>query len=341
MKRKRIIIIIIISLLALITILFSNKVLNLNHSHSKPKDLDIAFGFSQGMYHSKGYPLGFHNNIINKLASDTDITVRMHNLPRDTSLINGLIENKFDIVIFDSTDSIDNKYSEKLASIDNFPKFKWYYSKDRIDSISFINEWLDSYLISEDFNNTYNQYMELDKSRYISPYDEIVKKYSKKIGWDWRLVSAIIYKESRFYIGAKSHRAALGLMQIKQSTASYLGIDDISSAENNIKAGVTYIEYLNKRNKKYHLDSLNNIKFILASYNAGGSRISDCMNFTKALGKNSLDWDSVAANIPLMVEEKYYLDTTIIKLGKFKGDETVNYVSTILATYDKYQEKYP
>jgi len=34
----------------------------------------------------------------------------------------------------------------------------------------------------------------------ISQYDDVIRKYSTEIGWDWRLVASLVYQESRFNI---------------------------------------------------------------------------------------------------------------------------------------------
>ena len=59
----------------------------------------------------------------------------------------------------------------------------------------------------------------------ISPYDKIVKRYARRWGFDWRLISAQIFVESGFREKARSRVGALGLMQIMPSTAKWLGVD--------------------------------------------------------------------------------------------------------------------
>ena len=50
-------------------------------------------------------------------------------------------------------------------------------------------------------------------------YKPIIKKYSKRYGFDWRLIAAQIMQESRFREEARSHVGARGLMQIMPRTA--------------------------------------------------------------------------------------------------------------------------
>ena len=47
----------------------------------------------------------------------------------------------------------------------------------------------------------------------ISVYDELIRSVSEEEGYDWRLMSAIAYHESRFSPDIVSKRGAAGLMQ--------------------------------------------------------------------------------------------------------------------------------
>ena len=53
----------------------------------------------------------------------------------------------------------------------------------------------------------------------ISEYDEIIKKGVRRLGWDWRMMAAIVWNESRFNIHAVSSQGARGLMQFMPRTA--------------------------------------------------------------------------------------------------------------------------
>ena len=64
--------------------------------------------------------------------------------------------------------------------------------------------------------------------------------YAEYYGFDWRLIAALAYQESRFNQSKKSHMGAIGIMQIKPSTARDKNVDihHINKLENNIEAGV-------------------------------------------------------------------------------------------------------
>ncbi len=151
--------------------------------------------------------------------------------------------------------------------------------------------------------------------RRISPYDHIIKKYSRRYGFDWRLIAAQIFVESRFEIQARSGKGAIGLMQVMPATAKYLGADvpKLLLPEQNIALGCFYDRKLFQlwRDK----EGINRLAFTLASYNAGRLRILRAEN--KA-GKTGY-WSKTKNYAPL---------------------ETRNYVGRIFGKYAEYKKKH-
>ena len=58
----------------------------------------------------------------------------------------------------------------------------------------------------------------------ISVYDELIRSVSEEEGYDWRLMSAIAYHESRFSPDIVSKRGAAGLMQIMPAVARQFNV---------------------------------------------------------------------------------------------------------------------
>ena len=52
---------------------------------------------------------------------------------------------------------------------------------------------------------------------YLSPYDSLFRECADSL-YDWKLLAAIAYVESKFDTTSVSHRGAVGLMQIMPST---------------------------------------------------------------------------------------------------------------------------
>ena len=78
---------------------------------------------------------------------------------------------------------------------------------------------------------------------------EFFKKYSKQYGFDYLALAAQGYQESQLNQHKKSHRGAVGIMQLLPSTAAdkNVGIADISKPEDNIRAGAKYMAFLRDR----------------------------------------------------------------------------------------------
>jgi membrane-bound lytic murein transglycosylase F len=171
----------------------------------------------------------------------------------------------------------------------------------------------------------------------ISPYDHLFKKYAKLINWDWKLLAAVAFHESRFDSSQVSWAGAVGLMQLMPNTAVSFGLtkQNACNPEMNIEAGVQYIKSLNLLFRKV-TDKEERLKFILAGYNCGPSHIIDAMALSAKYGKNPQIWyNNVEFYLLKKSEPEFYKDP-VVKYGIFRGKVTVRYVQNILSTYDKY-----
>ncbi|MDD2284783.1 MAG: transglycosylase SLT domain-containing protein [Paludibacter sp.] len=174
----------------------------------------------------------------------------------------------------------------------------------------------------------------------ISPYDQYFRKYAAEIKWDWRLLAAIAFHESRFDSSQVSRRGASGLMQLMPRTAANFGldIDNILNPEKNIEASVQYIKSLNMLFRKIE-NTEERKKFILASYNSGPSHILDAMALAEKYGKNPYIWfEHVEYYLAKKNDPEFYNDE-VVKYGRFRPNETIRYVRNTLETYQKYKGK--
>ncbi len=94
-----------------------------------------------------------------------------------------------------------------------------------------------------------------------------IHQYSTLHGIDPLLVQAVIRVESGFNPRARSHRGAMGLMQINKVTAKHLGLKDPYNVRENIEGGTRYLKTLLKSHYW-------NVRLALASYNAGPSVVA-------------------------------------------------------------------
>jgi membrane-bound lytic murein transglycosylase MltF len=158
----------------------------------------------------------------------------------------------------------------------------------------------------------------------IEAYRPYFEKYGQRYGFDWRLILAMAFQESGLNPKKTSRRGALGLMQIRPSTAAdpNVGIKNIDTPENNIHAAVKYLDFLRDR---YFSDEdirpRDRVRFSLAAYNAGPAKIRRAR---KKAADMELDADRWFRNAELAVL-------------RIVGQETVQYVSNINKYYVIYK----
>jgi membrane-bound lytic murein transglycosylase MltF len=138
------------------------------------------------------------------------------------------------------------------------------------------------------------------------------------------MIAAQGYQESGLNQSERSKAGAVGVMQMKPSTARepYIAIDGITeSAERNIEAANKYLRYLitNYINDPA-LDSKNQTLFAFAAYNDGPSGLQRFRDRAKAMGLNPNSWFGNVENAAAAVV----------------GRETVQYVSNIYKYYIAY-----
>ncbi len=125
----------------------------------------------------------------------------------------------------------------------------------------------------------------------FSTYAPLFKKYGEKYRIDWMLIAALSFQESHFNPKARSRYGAVGLMQVLPSTAKEMGIPNAESVEDNIHAGVKYLDYV--RNRYFSDDTIpmdERVRFTLASYNAGPANIRRSRSTTEEMGYDSTKW---------------------------------------------------
>ncbi|WP_300729638.1 transglycosylase SLT domain-containing protein [uncultured Bacteroides sp.] len=178
------------------------------------------------------------------------------------------------------------------------------------------------------------------KDGKISHYDDLFRKYSKEIGWDWRLLASVAYTESNFDPTVVSWAGAKGLMQLMPATARAMGVPPgmEQDPEESIKAAVKCIAYLQRIFAKVP-DPEERIKFVLAAYNAGAGHVIDAMALAEKYGRNRYIWNHhVDHYILLKSNEEYYRDP-VCKSGYFRGTETYNFVREVTDRANVYKEK--
>lgn len=105
-------------------------------------------------------------------------------------------------------------------------------------------------------------FLKMKRSKRIALLNETVDLLSDLYGVNHYTIKAIMKQESHYNPTARSHKGAVGLMQLMPSTAKMMGVSDIENPIDNLIGGIKYVKHLSdKFSWKTHL--------VLAAYNAG------------------------------------------------------------------------
>ncbi len=173
-----------------------------------------------------------------------------------------------------------------------------------------------------DFDWAANALAKDDYHRFKS-LEGIFQKYGEQYGIDYLMVAAQGYQESRLNQSARSRSGAIGVMQIKASTAGdrNVNIKNIHKVDPNIHAGVKYLNFL----RNYYFDEpdiseLNQTLLALAAYNVGPNRM---ISLRQAAEKDGYD-------------PNVWFDNVELTAARLVGREPVQYVANIYKYYLAY-----
>ena len=301
------------------------------------EELICALDLQNEMYNSDCLAAGLNYRLLNRFAADNRCCVSIISADRTSDYRDSLRQGKIDLLITDKPGIED---LEILYSIDG--NSSWVINSSDPDKTNQINAWLAIMKNSGYHNRLLRQYSLPSPYKkaergvttsVLCPYDDIIKRHAATLGWDWRMVAAVIYQESKFSINSRSPRGAQGLMQVMPQTGYSYGIDNLLDPEQNITAGVNHLKRLQRIFSQFELKQDELIKFTLAAYNAGEGRILDCRNLAQSKGYDNSQWDNILKVIPLMREDSI-LEEESVRLGKFQGHETIAYIDNVLSHYD-------
>jgi membrane-bound lytic murein transglycosylase F len=269
-------------------------------------------------------------------------------------LISRVVSGEIDYAICDENIGKLNKHyypnldiSLQVSMLQNTA---WAVRKGSVDWKAFLDKWLSEMMETRKYHFLYYKYFEsprvadrmnsefnsISGSR-ISKYDSMIKEVAKEYNWDWRLISAIIYHESRFNEDAGSWIGAYGLMQLMPATAEAFGVEDIEDPRQNIKGGVLLLNSLNNQFVKSIPDSTQRIKFVLAAYNIGLGHVNDAQRLAKKYGKDPHVWEgNVDVYLRNKMEEQYFKDE-VVRFGYCRGEEATNFVRNVTNNYKQYK----
>jgi membrane-bound lytic murein transglycosylase F len=216
-------------------------------------------------------------------------------------------------------DQLNNWIAEKK----NGALFDRLYKKYFIDRRGYLERVVSEYLTS--------------KTGKLCQYDDLLKQNAVDLNWDWRLLAAQTFQESRFKPDARSWAGAGGLLQLMPATARQYGVHNAFDPADNVAGAVRFLKWLEDFWGDRIPDEGERLKFILASYNAGAGHIEDAQRLTARYGGDPRKWNDVSYWLLQLSTQQYSTDP-VVKFGFCRGMEPVNYVNHILERFDHYKQ---
>lgn len=294
---------------------------------------------------------------LNSLSKEIGEKIKIQVVPGEISmeqLIEQVAQGTIDYTVADKNIALVNEWQypniDASIEVSNEQQIAFALRKNSDSLTVSINNWLKAYQKTVAFKLLYKKYYD-NRSQHakrindesftlssgqLTPYDETLKKYAPQIPWDWELVAALIYQESRFNNSALGWGNSFGVMQFMPVTGAKYGVDSTSSAHENIKAGVKYIRYLSRMWEDKIADSTERVKYVLASYNVGPGHVFDAYRLAQKYNKNPQLWKEVSYFLKNKSKPKYYKDE-VVKHGYCKGHITYKYVKEIMERYQHYK----
>ena len=210
----------------------------------------------------------------------------------------------------------------------------WAMRKNNPKLKEVVDEFTKSHMAGTSFGNTLmRRYLQNTKwvtnpttKAQLDAFNQTVvffKKYASQYDLDYLLVVAQGYQESMLNQAAR-HGGAVGIMQVKPAIAAAapISIPDVTTAENNIHAGVKELHTISdKYFNDPKIDPMNRLLLTFAAYNAGPTRIAALRKQAAARGLDPNKW---FGNVELLVSQSV-------------GQVTVEYVSNIYKYYVAYK----
>ena len=169
-----------------------------------------------------------------------------------------------------------------------------------------------------------NNPLSKEEARKLEAFVALFRKYGERYDFDHLALMAQAYQESGLDHSKKSHRGAVGIMQLLPSTAAdpNVNIGNLKKLENNIHAGTKYLAFIRDRYfNDAAINTENRLALSWAAYNAGPARV---LKMRDKAEKMVLDPNTWFSNVELAA-------------GKMTGRETVQYVANIYKYYVAYK----
>jgi membrane-bound lytic murein transglycosylase MltF len=214
-------------------------------------------------------------------------------------------------------------------------KIGWVMRKDNPQLVALVDEFVQGHREGTSFGNTLlRRYLQntkwikdstsAEEMKKFATNVEYFKKYAGQYNFDYLMIAAQGYQESLLDQSKKNRSGAVGIMQVipKNAAAAPINVPNVSTADQNILAGVRMLDNISKTYfNDPAIDQVNRTLFTFAAYNAGPNRIA---RLRKKAADQGLDPNKWFGNVELVVAQEV-------------GQETVGYVGNIYKYYIAYK----
>jgi membrane-bound lytic murein transglycosylase F len=182
--------------------------------------------------------------------------------------------------------------------------------------------------------------LQSEKKGQMVPFEQEIKWQAEQSDIPWELLAAQVRRESRFNPDAQSRAHAVGLMQITPIAAKEVGYPyhRMNHPATNLAAGTALLKKLDAYWQTQIPDSLQRLKFVLASYNAGMGHIEDARRLARKRGLSDTLWEGHVETVVAQLSKPAVYRDPACRYGYCRGSEPVQYVSDILRYHQLYQE---
>ena len=320
---------------------------------------DVTDLVGRDVYVEKGSK--YQHRLIN-LNDELGGGIKIHAIDRDTLITEDLIamvsEGDIPLTVVDSDIARLNKtyYNDLDITLEvSFPqRAAWGVSPEIPWLADTINAWSEQAQPSKVRAELLKRYFEMSKQEVnvfnfnfsggrISRFDPLFKRYAREINWDWRLIAAQGFVESRYDSTQVSWAGAKGIMQIMPSTARAYGVtpDRMTNNDVSISTAVKILKELDKSLASKVPDRNERLKFTVAAYNSGLAHVLDAIALAGKYGLNPRVWDDNVEQAILMKTKPEYYNDPVCRYGYFRGRQTYQYVRSVFDFYNKAKAKIP
>ncbi|PXF31097.1 hypothetical protein WH50_11760 [Pokkaliibacter plantistimulans] len=216
----------------------------------------------------------------------------------------------------------------------------WYLAPTMDQSLTkAINDFLTSRSTQDLIGQLYEKYFE-HTQRYdfigirafrkhiqsrLASFQAWFEEGAQKFDWEWELLAAIGYQESKWDNTAVSATGVRGIMMLTQNTAASVGVQDRSNPEQSILGGARYLREMYDQLPD-DIPNPDRTWLALAAYNVGMGHLQDAMDLTADAGLNPSRWSDVRQYLPKLALKRWNQQT---KHGYARGWEPVIYVRNV------------